>query len=654
MTALPHLTRRGDVFYWRRKTRRLSTGIIDILVSLRTTNRSIAIKIARRLSHVSEEILDAIVEQRITAEEARSFLRRIVIDETAKLQRQYLQSRLDPRNQDTSGDERHDWAHKAAWSLLSDQGINAVLKDTNRGAFEASGRDLLDLDTLETTLEMLRKELQSEAHANRRATLFEESVGRRPIGAAERLEILQLFIAGKNAAHANFDPSAPSRLAEQVASEVDPVKIAYQTIETTGTDQEAVPGLMPEDSTKTSVQPVSTQADVAPKDAEAHLSDATPSHVHPPEPAEPEDPGSTTFDAVLERMLNMRRNGDRPISKKTATQYRTFAELLKMVTGKTDVRHLKQANLARMVEVLLALPKSYGKRPTDATKPIDDVLEEARALPKTQVGMSPGTVNRYIVHFAALINAAKDQGIEITEEFRFSSLRRREVMRAIDKKRTFKTAELKEFFQHRYWTDPGTKGKKLPPLAIRRRSGLYWVPLICAYTGARREEIAALTPGDYKCEDGVPFLHITETEVRSVKSLPSRRKLPLHKDLIDLGLPGLIEEAQTNKQRLLFPDLKEPSSDILGRKVGRYMERFVDEIWGPDGDGLTLHSMRHHAKFCWSRDKTVSEDVRRALMGHEGKDVHDRVYGTHLPIEDLLYGINQLPSVIGDLPKYLN
>lgn len=24
MTALPHLTRRGDAFYWRRKTRRLS------------------------------------------------------------------------------------------------------------------------------------------------------------------------------------------------------------------------------------------------------------------------------------------------------------------------------------------------------------------------------------------------------------------------------------------------------------------------------------------------------------------------------------------------------------------------------------------------------------------------------------------------------
>ncbi len=60
MTALPHLIRRDGVYYWRRTSRRLSTGSIDLRVSLRTTDRSRAITLARVLSAGNPPIFNGV------------------------------------------------------------------------------------------------------------------------------------------------------------------------------------------------------------------------------------------------------------------------------------------------------------------------------------------------------------------------------------------------------------------------------------------------------------------------------------------------------------------------------------------------------------------------------------------------------------------
>jgi len=66
MTALPHLTRRDGVYYWRRKVRPLSTTICDLRVSLRTTDRARATILCRVLSAESEPMMAALEQDRIT------------------------------------------------------------------------------------------------------------------------------------------------------------------------------------------------------------------------------------------------------------------------------------------------------------------------------------------------------------------------------------------------------------------------------------------------------------------------------------------------------------------------------------------------------------------------------------------------------------
>jgi integrase len=362
-----------------------------------------------------------------------------------------------------------------------------------------------------------------------------------------------------------------------------------------------------------------------------------------PEPASLQlDP---SIDAVIARMLEFKRNAEEGLEDKTARQYEAFGTLLQRVTGKTDVRCLMQPDLVHFRSVLFKLPKSFGKSKEDRSLPIETILARAATLPKADVGFSVGTVNRYVDHASALVAAAKSEGFELHPRLDPSSLRRKEKVRQRDKKRTFMLNELKTLFAHRYWTDPGS-GRSLPPLDVRRTSGLYWVPLIAAYTGMRREEIAGIGMDYIREEDGIAFFDIIETDERRLKTVASRRRVPVHNDLIDLGLLDVVSAAKVRGGGLLFPDLREPASKILGRKVGRHMEKLVREIWAEAGDGLSVQSIRHYVQHLLDLDKDVPEKVARDLMGHEGTDVHSSVYGAQSPLVALKAAIDRLPTLV--------
>ena len=278
--------------------------------------------------------------------------------------------------------------------------------------------------------------------------------------------------------------------------------------------------------------------------------------------------------------------------------------------------------------------------------PLETILAKAATLPKDKVGLS---VNRYVDHASALVAAAKSEGFELHPRLDPSSLRRKEKVRQRDKKRTFMLNELKRLFVHRYWTDSGS-GRSLPPLDVRRTSGLYWVPLIAAYTGMRREEIAGIGVDYIREEDGVVFFDIMETDDRRLKTVASRRRVPVHNDLIDLGLLDVVGPAKVRGGGLLFPDLREPASKILGRKVGRHMSKLVQEIRAEAGDGLSVQSIRHYVQHLLDLDKDVPKKVARDLMGHEGTDVHSSVYGDQSPLVALKAAIDRLPTLVNTTP----
>ncbi|MDP9154685.1 MAG: site-specific integrase [Pseudomonadota bacterium] len=110
-----------------------------------------------------------------------------------------------------------------------------------------------------------------------------------------------------------------------------------------------------------------------------------------------------------------------------------------------------------------------------------------------------------------------------------------------------------------------------------KRPHQFWAPLIALFTGARANEIAQLRLRDLEAVDGILCVRVAhdprgENPTRT-KNADSARIIPMHPELIRLGLPAYIEDARRAGGSRLFPHLP---MDSLGKRE-KYISRDFNE-----------------------------------------------------------------------------
>ena len=346
-----------------------------------------------------------------------------------------------------------------------------------------------------------------------------------------------------------------------------------------------------------------------------------------------------------------RYNGAR-FEEATAQHYRSFSVLLTRITNKTDIRTFNQADASSLRQTLLNLPKNFGKSPKHKTQPIEEVLQQASNLPKEQVGLDPMTINRYLGIFCAIVNAAKSEGIKVDDLINPSSLRMRYNKRDRDRAKSATHAELVKFFSHSLWTERRQSDRSKKLKSQKRFSGFYWIPLLCAYGGFRRAEVAGLLLSDLRCEDGIYYLNIDFNDIRPLKNQSSVRQVPLHDDIIKLGFLDFHRDLTNRKEKMFFKEASRDSDVDFGRKFTREVSRISKELFENEADQVSLHSMRHYVQNILDLNTAVSDKVSRDIVGHDGYDVHTKSYGEASPLVDLKAAIDLLPSVVNTSIKY--
>ena len=174
---------------------------------------------------------------------------------------------------------------------------------------------------------------------------------------------------------------------------------------------------------------------------------------------------------------------------------------------------------------------------------------------------------------------------------------------------------------------------------------LFWAPLIGRLQGMRMEEIVQLGPNDFGSDKGIPYMRVRHTIINGVKTLSSARTLPVHPQLIELGLLKLVELRKKEGHIRLFPFLnrgkqKGTFSANFSKAFG-YYRRTNGCYWA----GLDFHALRttfHHDLL--GDDK--SDAIRCRLMGHTYTDTGDRNYGQNLGIDKLAA---RMESVVVDI-----
>lgn len=169
----------------------------------------------------------------------------------------------------------------------------------------------------------------------------------------------------------------------------------------------------------------------------------------------------------------------------------------------------------------------------------------------------------------------------------------------------------------------------------------FWLPLLALYTGARLEELGQAHVADVKEEDDVLYLEISDRHGdKRVKTKTSRRRIPLHQELLLCGFKHYVDGLRDDKQTQLFPELK---ADHMGKLTGnwsKWWSRYARAL-GIKDKRKVFHSFRHSFKDA-CRECGIEEAIHDALTGHSGGGV-GRSYGGHMyPLPPLVAAMEKL------------
>lgn len=175
-----------------------------------------------------------------------------------------------------------------------------------------------------------------------------------------------------------------------------------------------------------------------------------------------------------------------------------------------------------------------------------------------------------------------------------------------------------------------------------------WLPLLALFTGARLEELGQALVSDIRKDGDISYLDInTLDEGKRVKNDASRRKVPLHPELIRSGFLVYVGKRRKAGDSRLFPDLVPDQHGKFTGNFSKWWGRYARDI-GIKDSRKVFHSFRHTVKDAF-RNAGVDKPLRDAIMGHAAADVAD-TYGTGYSLAVMASAIGKLSFPVSKFP----
>jgi integrase len=171
-------------------------------------------------------------------------------------------------------------------------------------------------------------------------------------------------------------------------------------------------------------------------------------------------------------------------------------------------------------------------------------------------------------------------------------------------------AEMKE--QRTSWaefTDGDIKALFCPAYAQEMgKPDFYWLPLMALFSGARLGELARLELSTFEEVDGVKCYRIQDG-----KTLDSRRTVPIHSQLLALGLWDYTQALRAKGETFLVPHRPQDPAGTPKRERTNHPEKMAGRQWGiwVEKCGIT-----EKAKVFHSFRSTAITDLHNANAGH--------------------------------------
>lgn len=170
-----------------------------------------------------------------------------------------------------------------------------------------------------------------------------------------------------------------------------------------------------------------------------------------------------------------------------------------------------------------------------------------------------------------------------------------------------------------------------------------WLPLLGLFTGARLEELGQLCVKDIQHIPEVCwYIEITDADGNQrVKTVSSRRRIPIHAELIHAGFLRYWEQMKESGADRLFPDLRPDNHDSHTGNWSKWWGRYARGTIGIVDPRKVYHSFRHTFKHA-CREAGMGEEIHDALTGHAGGGVGRSYGGQQYPLAPLAEAMARL------------
>ncbi len=292
-----------------------------------------------------------------------------------------------------------------------------------------------------------------------------------------------------------------------------------------------------------------------------------------------EAPASLFFSEAINQYVKERKQRWSP---RTALEFTSTLKLLLTILGDKQLSHITRPDCVSCRDQLL---NGKGRQGAGKQKP-----------------RGPKTVNQHLTLLNSVFKWSVDQGF----------MNRNPAERLTIPLKTRATEQRKAYSS----TQLQTVLSKLPdPQGSHPER--YWMPIIALYTGLRLEEIAQLRLSDLISLDGALCFNIDGTHL---KTASSKRIVPVHPQLLKLGLKVHIEQTKTTEcDAYLFPRLPADRFGRRGRFIGEWYGKFLRKKCEITDSKVTFHSFRHSfataLKHAGAEGPMIAELLGHTLQG---------------------------------------
>ncbi|WEJ09304.1 site-specific integrase [Sinorhizobium prairiense] len=277
----------------------------------------------------------------------------------------------------------------------------------------------------------------------------------------------------------------------------------------------------------------------------------------------------------------------------------TFRAMKEVIGIDRKLASITRAECAAVQELIAGMPVNGKKlKAYDKCKTVRAIV--ALAAERNDRKMSPTTITVYTHTMSAFFNWCIKKGL-----LTFNPATRLAPSKGTGavSKRPFKIEEMNKVIAG---LDEWSDGGKL--------SGRWWVPMIAIFSGMRMGEIVSLSIDDIGVRDGVECFTLRKTQDRSLKTPGSERIIPVHPELVKLGLLQRVARIRKDGASRLFPDLPGDTQDELSDLFQKRFAYWQKKVLGISEKGVSFHSFRHGFRDAL-REAGVPIDATRALGG---------------------------------------